>query len=202
MIPTREPAHDSTPPAAPQQPTAAATHLPPPRPGRPSPVGAGAAGSRAEPALQAALVRLDGQLTRVDGKASALLTLATALAGGALTVVAVLAAVLAAGHAVPAAAAVLAWAAAAALTAAVGTLLLVVRPAVASGAGFPAWAGLSLEQLLDHLTAGDTGNPATEVLFLSRLAVTKYRLVRRAVDLMTAGLALAAAGAVTAAVLR
>lgn len=159
--------------------------------------------------LNAALVRLDGQMARIDGKAATLLTLAAALAGASLTVVSVVSV----GRTLPAAAAVPAWAAAAALVAATAVLLRVVRPAFGSGTGFPRWSTRTAPQLLEDFTAGsgagdaeggDGGglDAAAELVTLARLAMTKYRRIRWAVDLVTAGLGLAVLAAVAAAVAR
>lgn len=70
------------------------------------------------------------------------------------------------------------------LVAAAGLLLRSVRPNLSGGRGFPYWATLTPEELVDTATGSDL---AADVVGLSRLAVAKYTGLRRAVDLTCAG---------------
>ncbi|MGW3491363.1 Pycsar system effector family protein [Streptomyces sp. NPDC001054] len=74
-------------------------------------------------------------------------------------------------------------------------LLLVVRPRLRGDdhASFPYWAKLD-EDGIRSCMDGDTR--AARIRVLSTLAVRKYRILRRAVDLILAALALLALGAV------
>ncbi|MFJ4774155.1 Pycsar system effector family protein [Streptomyces uncialis] len=76
------------------------------------------------------------------------------------------------------------------LVAAAGLLLWSVRPNLNGRHGFPLWATLSPQDLRAELS-GDLG---TDVVGLSRLAVGKFTVLRRAVDLTyAAGVLLALA---------
>ncbi|MER6833089.1 Pycsar system effector family protein [Streptomyces rochei] len=72
------------------------------------------------------------------------------------------------------------------LVAAAGLLLRSVRPNLSGRHGFPLWATLTAEEISDAVSS----NLATDIAGLSRLAVAKYRCLRRAVDLIRAGGAL------------
>jgi len=126
------------------------------------------------------------EVARTDGKAGTLLALAT----GALTGLVTLAR---AGHLAPAAAALL-WLAAALTGAALALLLTVVRPRLgSSGTMFADHAAL--------LTAADLyAWQEARLRLLSALAVAKHRRLRRAVDLLLAGLVALATAAVLIAV--
>ena len=65
-------------------------------------------------------------------------------------------------------------------------LLRSVRPDMTGRHGFPLWATLTPEQIIDAVS----GDLAADIAGLSRLAVTKYTGLRRAVDLTQAGGAL------------
>ncbi|MEU9110026.1 Pycsar system effector family protein [Streptomyces xanthophaeus] len=70
------------------------------------------------------------------------------------------------------------------LVVAAGLLLRSVRPNLRGGHGFPHWATLTPEELVDTTNGQDL---AADVVGLSRLAVAKYVGLRRAVDLTCAG---------------
>ncbi|MDQ0385997.1 hypothetical protein J2S54_002817 [Streptomyces sp. DSM 42143] len=72
------------------------------------------------------------------------------------------------------------------LVGAAGLLLRSVRPNLSGRHGFPLWATLTAEEI----SAAVTSNLAADIAGLSRLAVAKYRCLRRAVDLIRAGGAL------------
>lgn len=130
---------------------------------------------------------VNGQLGRADAKASTLLS----LAGAGLALLVSLAGLHHGGVIGQIALDV----AGGATAAAVALLLSVIRPRLGPH-GFPAHATIPASgDLLDHLhvTATPTER-AAELRFLSRLAVTKYRRIRYATDLLTvAGLLLAVA---------
>lgn len=70
------------------------------------------------------------------------------------------------------------------LVAAAGLLLRSVRPNLNGGHGFPLWATLTPQQIT---ATAETRDLAADVVGLSRLAVAKFTLLRRAVDLTCAG---------------
>jgi hypothetical protein len=70
------------------------------------------------------------------------------------------------------------------LVVAAGLLLRSVRPNLNGGHGFPRWATLTAQQVTAEAAARDL---AADVVGLSRLAVAKFTLLRRAVDLTCAG---------------
>ncbi|QDN94803.1 integral membrane plasmid transfer protein (plasmid) [Streptomyces sp. RLB1-9] len=130
--------------------------------------------------LDASLATVAGEIARTDGKASLLLAFnGAALAGLASVVDRRLPIVTQACGA----AAVLALAAAAVL------LLLVVRPRLRGDdrASFPYWARLD-DNAIRACMQGDTR--AARIRVLSRIAVSKFRQLRRAVDLSLAALVL------------
>jgi hypothetical protein len=130
--------------------------------------------------LDASLATVAGEIARTDGKASLLLAFnGAALAGLASVVDRRLPIVTQACGA----AAVLALAAAAVL------LLLVVRPRLRGDdrASFPYWARLD-DTAIRACMQGDTR--AARIRVLSRIAVSKFRQLRRAVDLSLAALVL------------
>ncbi|MFF7928759.1 Pycsar system effector family protein [Streptomyces mirabilis] len=130
--------------------------------------------------LDASLATVAGEIARTDGKASLLLAFnGAALAGLASVVDRQLPIVTQACGA----AAVLALAAAAVL------LLLVVRPRLRGDdrASFPYWARLD-DTAIRACMQGDTR--AARIRVLSRIAVSKFRQLRRAVDLSLAALVL------------
>ncbi|MFF4732885.1 Pycsar system effector family protein [Streptomyces mirabilis] len=130
--------------------------------------------------LDASLATVAGEIARTDGKASLLLAFnGAALAGLASVADCRLPIVTQACGA----AAVLALAAAAVL------LLLVVRPRLRGDdrASFPYWARLD-DTAIRACMQGDTR--AARIRVLSRIAVSKFRQLRRAVDLSLAALVL------------
>ncbi|MFJ9482664.1 Pycsar system effector family protein [Streptomyces mirabilis] len=130
--------------------------------------------------LDASLATVAGEIARTDGKASLLLAFnGAALAGLASVVDRRLPIVTQACGA----AAVLALAMAAVL------LLLVVRPRLRGDdcASFPYWARLD-DSAIRACMQGDTR--AARIRVLSRIAVSKFRQLRRAVDLSLAALVL------------
>jgi hypothetical protein len=72
------------------------------------------------------------------------------------------------------------------LVGAAGLLLRSVRPNLGGRHGFPLWATLTAEQI----GAAVTSDLAADIAGLSRLAVSKFTCLRRAVDLTMAGGAL------------
>jgi len=72
------------------------------------------------------------------------------------------------------------------LVGAAGLLLRSVRPNLGGRHGFPLWATLTAEEI----TATLSGDLATDIAGLSRIAVVKFTGLRRAVDLTCAGGAL------------
>jgi hypothetical protein len=72
------------------------------------------------------------------------------------------------------------------LVAAAGLLLRSVRPNVSGRHGFPLWATLTAEEI----SAAVSSDLAADIAGLSRLAVTKFTCLRRAVGLIRAGGAL------------
>ncbi|KFG00137.1 integral membrane plasmid transfer protein [Streptomyces scabiei] len=73
------------------------------------------------------------------------------------------------------------------LVGAAGLLLRSVRPNIKGRHGFPLWATLTPEQIIDTAASRDL---AADIGGLSRLAVAKFICLRRAVDLTCAGGAL------------
>ncbi|MEU3487350.1 Pycsar system effector family protein [Streptomyces massasporeus] len=72
------------------------------------------------------------------------------------------------------------------LVAAAGLLLRSARPNLRGRHGFPLWATLTAEEITDAVAV----DLAADIAGLSRLAVTKFTCLRRAVDLTCAGGAL------------
>ncbi|MGW2089703.1 Pycsar system effector family protein [Streptomyces sp. NPDC001880] len=72
----------------------------------------------------------------------------------------------------------------AALIAAAGQLLGSVRPGLVGGHGFPLWATLTPQQITAMAETRDLGD---SIAGLSRLALTKYTRLTRAIDLTRAG---------------
>lgn len=70
------------------------------------------------------------------------------------------------------------------LIVAAGLLLRSVRPNLNGGHGFPLWATLTPQQITATAEARDL---AADIAGLSRLAVTKFTCLRRAVDLTCTG---------------
>jgi ABC-type uncharacterized transport system involved in gliding motility auxiliary subunit len=72
------------------------------------------------------------------------------------------------------------------LVAAAGLLLRSTRPNLRGRNGFPLWATLTAEEI----TTAVATDLAADIAGLSRLAVAKFTILRRAVDLTCAGGAL------------
>ncbi|GAB2606823.1 hypothetical protein GCM10027168_44580 [Streptomyces capparidis] len=151
---------------------------------------------RTDAALDQALVSVTSELGRTDQKAGLLL----ALDGGLLAVFAALRSNTggAAALDLPAPARATAALGAAALVASVVLLLISVRPRLAGRhrTGLVHWADLEPEQLA---TALRRDHRPEQITVLSRLARSKFELLRQAIDLsLAAVLLLTAAAAITA----
>ncbi|WP_331719064.1 DUF5706 domain-containing protein (plasmid) [Streptomyces sp. NBC_00289] len=131
--------------------------------------------------LDAACATVAGEIARTDGKASLLLAFNGAVLAGLASV---------ADADLPLLTRALGEAAVLALAAAAVLLLLVVRPRLGGDdrASFPYWAGLYDDHEIVACMQGDSR--AARIRVLSRIAVGKYRQLRRAVDLSLAALAL------------
>lgn len=140
------------------------------------------------------LTQVQDELRRADTKATALLGMFGAALAGALALT----------RTGPSpVATVLLYLAVAPIAAAVVQLLLALRPRIGGTAGFTRWAHMVNDPtaLLTDLslpTRYTTRVAALLLTDLSALAVTKYRLIRHAVHLLLAGLALLALAVLTA----
>ncbi|WP_329368526.1 DUF5706 domain-containing protein [Streptomyces sp. NBC_00669] len=116
---------------------------------------------------------MKAEIARTDGKVSLLLAFVGALLAGVWTV--------GAGWPLPAGAVGFGLAGVGSLVAVAGLLLWAVRPNLGGPrpVGFPLWATLSAAQVRAELADEDR---AEHVAALSRIAVRKYVLLRRAVD--------------------
>jgi hypothetical protein len=125
--------------------------------------------------LSAAHAEVKAEIARTDAKTALLLAFVGAVLAGAWTVARDLplntAACLTGGTGL-----VL-------LVGAAGLLLRSVRPNLSGRHGFPLWATLTAEEI----TATVQRDMAADIAGLSRLAVTKFTSLRRAVDLIAAG---------------
>jgi hypothetical protein len=130
--------------------------------------------------LDNACATVASEISRTDGKSSLLLAFNGAVLAGLASV---------ADKDLPLLTKVFGAAAVLALAAAAVLLLLVVRPRLGGDdrASFPHWAGLDDNEIVACLQ-GDTR--AARIRVLSRIAVGKFRQLRRAVDLSLAALAL------------
>ncbi|MFI8254287.1 Pycsar system effector family protein [Streptomyces filamentosus] len=138
-------------------------------------------------ALTAAHAEVKAELARTDTKASLLL----AFTGAALAAVWAVAS----NKPLHPAALVVGGAGAVVLLAVVALLLRAVRPNLGGGGGFPKWATLSAEEIC---TAFAEDRRAEEIANLSRIAVTKFARLQRAIDLTYLAGALLVAAAVIA----
>ncbi|WP_327691341.1 DUF5706 domain-containing protein [Streptomyces sp. NBC_00461] len=131
--------------------------------------------SAAGQGLTAAHAEVKAEIARTDTKTGLLLAFVGAVLAGAWTVARDLPlnlpAYLAGGLGL------------ALLVAAAGLLLRSVRPNLRGRHGFPLWATLTPEEI----PAAVSGDLAADVAGLSRLAVTKFTGLRRAIDLTFAG---------------
>ncbi|WP_436528602.1 Pycsar system effector family protein [Actinoplanes sp. HUAS TT8] len=140
--------------------------------------------------LGAATAHVRTELSRADAKAGTLL----ALAGTVLTVLlALLARVALPGLAVAAG-----WLTAAVVAAAVAHLALAIRPNLTGDSGIVRYARLDWATVRSEFTRRDAvwiaratpeSREVEALIALSRSAVSKYRRIRIAVDLLLAGLA-------------
>ncbi|MFJ1597885.1 Pycsar system effector family protein [Streptomyces sp. NPDC088261] len=127
--------------------------------------------------LTAAHAEVKAEIARTDTKTSLLLAFIGALLAGVWTV--------AKDAPVPVAGYVVGAAGVALLLVAAGLLLRAVRPNMsgAAVAGFPYWARLTAEEIRTALAEDRRG---ADIANLSRIAVTKFRCLSRAVDLTCA----------------
>ncbi|MFD8524595.1 Pycsar system effector family protein [Streptomyces capillispiralis] len=134
--------------------------------------------SATERNLIAAHAEVKAEITRTDSKTALLLAFVGAVLAGAWTV----------ARDLPLnwPAVVVGGAGMALLVAAAGLLLRSVRPNVSGLHGFPLWATLTAEEISEAVSS----DLAADIAGLSRLAVTKFTCLRRAVDLIRAGGAL------------
>ncbi|MFD8523446.1 Pycsar system effector family protein [Streptomyces capillispiralis] len=134
--------------------------------------------SATERNLIAAHTEVKAEITRTDSKTALLLAFVGAVLAGAWTV----------ARDLPLnwPAVVVGGAGMALLVAAAGLLLRSVRPNVSGRHGFPLWATLTAEEISEAVSS----DLAADIAGLSRLAVTKFTCLRRAVDLIRAGGAL------------
>ncbi|MGW5132349.1 Pycsar system effector family protein [Streptomyces sp. NPDC004135] len=137
--------------------------------------------------LTAAHAEVKAEITRTDTKTGLLLAFVGAVLAGAWTVARdlplTLPAYVAGGLGV------------ALLVAAAGLLLRSTRPNLRGRHGFPLWATLTTEEITEAVAT----DLAADIGGLSRLAVTKFTILRRAVDLtMTGGALLIVAALLTA----
>lgn len=121
------------------------------------------------------LAAVRGELTRGDSKVATLAGLAGAMAAFLATQVA----------GAPLGTRVVLGIAAEALIAATVVLLRVLRPALGS-TGFCWYATMTDDEFAEHFSEQSEAE-RTELRILSRICLTKYKHIRRAVDLATAG---------------
>ncbi|WP_328480262.1 DUF5706 domain-containing protein [Streptomyces sp. NBC_00377] len=126
--------------------------------------------------LTAAHAEVKAEIARTDAKTALLLAFVGAVLAGAWTIARDLPLSVPA-HVVGGAGMVL-------LVAAAALLLLSVRPNLRGRHGFPLWATLTPDEITATVNGGDV---AADVAGLSRLAVSKFTCLRRAVDLTCAG---------------
>ncbi|WP_055711310.1 Pycsar system effector family protein [Streptomyces torulosus] len=135
--------------------------------------------STPETKLTAAHAEVKAEIARTDNKTALLLAFVGAVLAGAWTV--------AKDMPLNTASYVVGGAGMALLVAAAGLLLRSVRPNLRGRHGFPLWATLTAEEITAQLREDRLG---ADIAGLSRLAVAKFRGLRRAVDLICAGGAL------------
>ncbi|MFF7332732.1 Pycsar system effector family protein [Streptomyces sp. NPDC008150] len=128
--------------------------------------------------LTAAHAEVKAEIARTDNKTALLLAFVGAVLAGAWTI----------GGAVPLTDAGVAVGGAGVVTllGAAGLLLWSVRPNLGGRHGFPLWATLTPEEITNVVSV----DLAHDIAGLSRLAVGKFRCLRRAVDLTLTGGAL------------
>jgi hypothetical protein len=128
--------------------------------------------------LTAAHAEVKAEITRTDTKTGLLLAFVGAVLAGAWTVARDLPMNLPAY--------LVGGAGIALLVAAAGLLLRSTRPNLRGRHGFPLWATLTAEEIADAVAT----DLAADIAGLSRLAVTKFTVLRRAVDFTLVGGAL------------
>ncbi|MEY9489002.1 hypothetical protein RKD26_004796 [Streptomyces calvus] len=134
--------------------------------------------SATERNLTAAHAEVKAEITRTDSKTALLLAFVGAVLAGSWTVARDLPLNLPA--------VIVGGAGMALLVGAAGLLLRSVRPNLSGRHGFPLWATLTAEEISEAVSS----DLAADIAGLSRLAVTKFTCLRRAVDLIRAGGAL------------
>ncbi|GAA4301475.1 hypothetical protein GCM10023086_17390 [Streptomyces venetus] len=140
--------------------------------------------SATEQNLTAAHAEVKAEITRTDTKTGLLLAFVGAVLAGAWTVARDLPMNLPAY--------VVGGLGMTVLVAAAGLLLRSVRPNMRGRHGFPLWATLTADEISEAVAR----DLAADIAGLSRLAVTKFTCLRRAVDLTCAGGALLVLAAV------
>ncbi|MGW0603128.1 Pycsar system effector family protein [Streptomyces sp. NPDC002640] len=136
--------------------------------------------------VKAAHAEVKAEIARTDTKTALLLAFIGAVLAGA--------GALAKDMPLTTAAVVVGGAGMAVLVAAAGLLLRAVRPNLCGRHGFPLWATLTAEEI----TTTVRRDMAADIANLSRLAVTKFTCLRRAVDLTMTGDALLTVASVLA----
>ncbi|MFJ9027309.1 Pycsar system effector family protein [Streptomyces sp. NPDC102274] len=133
--------------------------------------------SALDTSLTAAHAEVKAEIARTDSKTGLLLAFIGALLAGVWTV--------AKDASLPAAALMVGGMGVALLVAAAGLLLRAVRPNLggARPVGFPRWATLTADQIRTEL---DEDKRAQHIATLARIAVGKFKALRRAVDLTCA----------------
>ncbi|MFD0209729.1 Pycsar system effector family protein [Streptomyces hirsutus] len=134
--------------------------------------------STADRNLSAAHAEVRAEIARTDSKTALLLAFVGAVLAGTWTVTR--------GLTLNPAACVVGGFGLVLLVVAAGLLLRSVRPNLSGRHGFPLWATLTAEEI----NAAVGGDLAADIAGLSRLAVAKFRGLRRAVDLTLTGGAL------------
>ncbi|MEU0990741.1 Pycsar system effector family protein [Streptomyces sp. NPDC005953] len=134
--------------------------------------------STLEAGLTAAHAEVKAEIARTDTKTSLLLAFIGAVLAGVWTA--------AKDVPLPVAASVAGGLGVLLLVAAAGLLLRAVRPRISGApvAGFPLWATLTADEIRARLAHDERGQ---DIVNLSRIAIAKYRTLRRAVDLVCAG---------------
>ncbi|NKI40220.1 Pycsar system effector family protein [Streptomyces physcomitrii] len=135
--------------------------------------------SALETKLTTAHAEVKAEIARTDNKTALLLAFVGAVVAGAWTV--------AKDMPLNTASCVVGGAGMALLVAAAGLLLRSVRPNLRGRHGFPLWATLTAEEITTQLREDRL---SADIAGLSRLAMAKFKGLRRAVDLICAGGAL------------
>jgi hypothetical protein len=150
--------------------------------------------------LTGQLTLVQSELTRADAKASTLLALTGLATTATVTVLT--------GRAhLPTTALALGWTATGLLAAAMLLLTRAIRPDLRGDYGFMAWARIDPGRLAARLRSDAaverlSGGDVYRLALLSRLARTKFRLIRGGVDLLAAAVTVLVIAAATGAVTR